>query len=93
MAIKKDFEKPIEGTTKTTLFQGAYWVIGENGINGGKDDLLIRMNILEQKNAPAIIGIFAFSFKPDPNGINYHEQAYEHLKTLDYFKDAVDVLE
>jgi hypothetical protein len=32
----------------------------------------------------------SFSFVPDLNGANFIKQAYEHLKTLEGYKDALD---
>ena len=32
----------------------------------------------------------SFSFMPDMNGANFIKQAYEYLKTLEGYKDALD---
>jgi hypothetical protein len=61
-------------------------------LNGDKDGINIRVGFKKDKNSQAIF-YRNFSFVPSENNFNYLQQGYEYLKTLDEFKDAIDLLD
>ncbi|EHE6924443.1 hypothetical protein J0Q07_001066 [Vibrio cholerae] len=88
MALLKDYAKYIPGISEPVVFKNAYWRL--SNIEGDKTSLLVNVEIRESSDADGALGLFAFHFEPDPHGKNYHEQAYDHLKTLKDFSNAID---
>ena len=92
MAFLLDFKKNVEGSRHGVVFKNSYWRISDNdGLVGGKTEFTVKVEIKESKESSGSIGLFVFSFIPDVYGTNYHEQAYEFLKLLPMFKNAIDV--
>ena len=73
-----------------------YWKIeNENGMRGGKNNISIRMSCYENKmdadNNINILTAYDFHFTPELySGVNFIAQAYEHVKKIPYFKNAID---
>lgn len=88
MALTMNYQRVVEGMELPVLIPNAYWRILD--LQGSKEELLVKVEVKERKEAQGAIGLLSFSFSPDPNGTNYHEQAYQHLKTLDTFRAAID---
>jgi len=74
-----------------------YWKIEvENGINGGKEKLHVRVNCFKNKEIADTnqdkYSDFDFEFIPDLNyGVNFIAQAYVYAKTLPFFSTAIDI--
>lgn len=74
-----------------------YWKIElDNGIQGGKNKLHVRMNCFKNKDvADTNKGKYCdydFDFVPDLNDTsNFIAQLYNYAKTLPYFFGAIDV--
>ena len=93
MALQKDYYDNRLEVTKTNC----YWKIPlDDGINGGKELLRCRIlcykdNATADNNSNEYSG-FNFEFIPDLNSdSNFIAQAYDYLKTLPDFSDAVDI--
>lgn len=76
-----------------------YAYIKIDTINGDKENLNIDIKVYVSRDAsqngtPYIEQIYE-RFSPDTTAVslNYHKQAYEYLKTLEKYFDAIDVLE
>lgn len=89
MALKMKIE-----TTSGIILDNAYirldqlgWFKGvihvTVGIYANQEAALTNKDTVDQKS---------YNFVPDisENSLNYHTQGYEHLKTQDYFVDAID---
>lgn len=87
MAILNKFTVKRQGLDDVTI-DNAYWRI--NTISGGKLELLVSVEILQSIDSNSPIGLFSFTFKPDTEGANYHSQAYEYMKGMEFFSGAVD---
>jgi len=93
MALIKDYYNPQFDLT----IADCYWKVEiDNGIQGGKEKLNVRLNCFKSKEvADTNQGKFMdfdFQFTPDlgENASNFIEQAYVHAKTLPEFENAVD---
>jgi hypothetical protein len=85
MAIKKNVFFQKTGFEGKLIAKDAYWKI-EN-IAGNKN----QMNIEIYANVDGKqIERFVCVFTPSLDGNNFIKQAYEHLKTLPEFADAID---
>lgn len=58
-------------------------------ITGGKLEVVARVFLINEANGSLVREQF-YSFTPDLDGGNFIKQAYDHLKTLPEFADAVD---
>ncbi|HGO5302372.1 TPA: hypothetical protein ACK21Z_003143 [Vibrio harveyi] len=87
MAILCDFDLYPDGITPIKV-TSAYWRILE--VNTLKSESLVRVGIFRDSASSSSIGLFVFSFSPDFDSGNYHEQAYNHLKQLAPCLNAVD---
>jgi len=73
-----------------------YWKIEvDNGINGGKEKLRVRINCFKNKetadNNQDKFFDYDFEFIPDLNSTsNFIAQAYIYAKTLSFFSTAID---
>jgi len=93
MALIKDYYNPQFNLTVA----GCYWKIEvDNGIQGGKEKLNVRMNCFKTKeiadtNQDKYMD-FDFQFTPDltDTAPNFIAQAYTFVKTLPEFTTAVD---
>ena len=81
MALKKTFE--IAGLTVTDGY------LRVSDVRGTKNSLAYVISFQANADNDALRQE-SFSFAPDMNGANFIKQAYEHLKTLEGYKDAVD---
>ncbi len=88
MALTMDYQRRIEGLESSVLVSNAYWRVFE--LHGTKKELLVKVEVKEVATSKGAIGLFSFTFEPDPLGTNYHEQAYEHMKGLEIFQGAKD---
>lgn len=81
MALKKTFE--VAGLTVTDGY------LRVSNLQGTKNSVAYVVAFQASANNDALRHQ-SFSFAPDMNGANFIKQAYEHLKTLEGYKDAVD---
>ncbi len=88
MALTMDYQRRVEGLDLPVLVANAYWRVLE--LHGNKQEILVKVEVKETALSKASIGLFVFTFEPDSQGTNYHEQAYEFLKGLDIFQGAKD---
>lgn len=93
MALQKDYYVARYDVTK----QNAYWKVAlEDGIQGGKEKISVRMLCYKDKatadtNSNEYAG-FNFEFIPTlETANNFIAQAYTYAKTLSEFSGAVDV--
>jgi hypothetical protein len=66
----------------------AYHVI--TGIDGNKECLAFSVDVYEDSSKEVYLGKLRFAFTLDLEGPNPIKQAYQFLKTLPEFSDAVD---
>lgn len=92
MALIKSYYQPQFQIT----IENCYWKIEiDNGIQGGKENLRVRMNCFKNKSIADTnqnkYADFDFEFVPDLNSsINFIAQAYDYAKTLPEFVGAID---
>ncbi|KWX71622.1 hypothetical protein AMQ84_27255 [Paenibacillus riograndensis] len=90
MALKKTIELP-SGLT----LQNAY--IRVQGVNGNKNiadiclELFVSQQACEEEKVPVTHMYFRFTPDQEEDATRWDKQAYEHLKTLPEFENAVDV--
>lgn len=58
-------------------------------IAGTKDSLSYDVNVMDEQNGKSY-RVLSFDFAPKMNGGNFIAQAYQHLKTLPEFENAMD---
>jgi ribosome-associated toxin RatA of RatAB toxin-antitoxin module len=86
MAIQLDYVKNDPNFSGSMTAFNAYWKIEK--IQGTKLNINFDISIsLNDK----LIGSKSYSFAPSMNSDNFIKQAYEYLKTLPEFADAMDV--
>ncbi|WP_345880351.1 hypothetical protein [Shewanella algae] len=88
MALKMNFARNLPGFSQPLVVNDAYWRVID--VSGNKTELLVKMEVRESQDADTTIGLFPFSFEPSNEGGNYIMQAYEHVKKLPQFAEAVD---
>lgn len=86
MALKTDW-KNREKTYKDCYVKVVSLDGNKKYING------VALVIDQDKNEPIYDYRFMFTPSADDNSVRWDKQAYEYLKTLPEFKNAVDVLE
>lgn len=107
MALKMNYTKQIDKdmlknvgfdylTTKvedSLTFTDAYIKI--NKLDGDKSNLKIIVNFYESSDCSILLDAQEHNFTPSvaDNSVNFLKQGYEYLKTLDEFKDVVDLLD
>ena len=64
-------------------------------IEGNKNSIFIDIEIFNNNECNTLLEIKRYYFKPsvEDTASNFIKQGYEYLKTLDEYKDAVDVLD
>lgn len=85
MALTKNYTLNVH--EKDVVFEDVY--IKVTSTFATKDTVSVAVEIKAGKEGPAIESRSSF-FNHDLNGENVIKQAYEHLKTLPEFADAVD---
>lgn len=85
MALKKDIEL-LNNFGELSIFKDCLIKITE--IKGNKDYMQLQISFYKE-NWSVIATKYEY-FKPVLNIDNFIRQGYEHLKTLDEFKDAED---
>ena len=85
MALKKSIVKMVYGVE--VAFNEAY--IEVVSIDG-KTDIGIGISIFSNSTKKVVLNRSREYFKPDFTSTNFIAQAYEYLKTLDEYSDAVD---
>jgi hypothetical protein len=65
-----------------------------DNLNGNKENLYLEVRIYDKKGGNLIF-TKNYNFVPSivDNSKNFIKQGYEYLKTLDEFKDAIDLLD
>ncbi|MBN1039012.1 hypothetical protein DVW12_09890 [Clostridium botulinum] len=91
MAIQQKYEKKIYG--EILNFGNAYHKI--TFINGSKENINIQITIYNDISKKYILNQVGYRFIPKIEDIapNFIKQGYEYLKTLDEYKNAIDLLE
>lgn len=91
MALQKSYNKNAYGQTLT--FDQAYHKI--TFISGNKDSIAMQVTIYNNNNKEYEIDKKDYGFIPsvDSTSKNFIQQGYEYLKTLDEFKDTIDLLD
>lgn len=84
MALKKTISLKNNFGLENT-FQDAY--IKVKSVNGTKESVTAYVDYAKDTQVLVQKG---FQFVPNMNGQNFIKQAYEHLKTLNEFVDAID---
>lgn len=84
--------------SKTTIFKGfeiKNTYIKITRVEGNKENLLLQVRYFQTKDSAEILEEKYYSFIPDVTATakNFIEQGYEYLKTLDEYKDTIDILE
>lgn len=71
----------------------AYYKI--DNIEGGKEKLTIFVNIYIDNSKEIFLGSKSYTFIPsvEDNALNFIKQGYEYLKTLEEYKNAIDLLD
>lgn len=59
-------------------------------LSGSKDGVAFSLEVFEDSYRQCLIERQMHTFVPNMEGANFVRQAYEHLKTLPEFADAVD---
>lgn len=80
-----------EKITKEFVVRDAFCRI--DTISGSKDNIEINLGIYKDEATDVLIERNKYHFVPDIGGgsIDFIKQGYQHLKTLEEFKDAIDV--
>ena len=60
-----------------------------NNVMGGKAVVMAKVQVIDEASGSEIAQR-EFVFAPDMDGPNFIKQAYEHMKTLPEFADAID---
>ncbi|WP_257063424.1 hypothetical protein [Priestia megaterium] len=91
MALKKNVLLSVFG--KDLHFDMAYHEI--SSYSGTKEKTDFIMSVYDNSEKTNLIDQKSYSFSPDiqEGAANIITQAYNYLKTMDEYKDAVDVLE
>lgn len=77
---------------KDFLIENVYCKI--DSINGNKNTVEIRINIYKDKTKQVFISSAIYNFEPNlESADNFIKQGYDYLKTLNEYKDAVDLLD
>lgn len=88
----KEIEIIKNSITKTFLIKDCYCRI--NNITGSKLKLEFKLYIYTNDRKKLIdTKIFSFTPSVEENSQNFIKQGYEYLKTLEEYKDAIDILE
>lgn len=89
MALQNNFTKNVYG--ETLVFSEAYYQI--SGIRGSKERLNVSVLIYKDSSKSITLGNLSFSFVPsnEDDSLRWDKQAYEYIKTLDEFSEAIDV--
>lgn len=85
MALKKIIS--LEAFGQTLSFPNAY--IKVTNIAGNKDSLTAAISYFDKQNG-LFLKVASVNFAPELNGNNFISQAYNHIKSLSEFADAVD---
>jgi hypothetical protein len=87
MALQKDFKQSSAFFNGELVARDCYWRVDK--ILGNGHNLSISVNGYA-KDTKKIIASRSFDFAPELEGKNFIAQAYDHLKTLPAFENAVD---
>lgn len=88
MALSKKISFTPRGTSKLLEVPSAYHRV--DLIRGTKNNLEISLGVYENSDSAAPIWSETYSFVPEMTDVNFIEQAYVFLKTLESFENAVD---
>jgi hypothetical protein len=91
MALQIKYKKEVFG--QEILFEKAYVEI--TFISGDKYNLDIYVTIYNNQSKQDVLDKTSYRFSLDitDNGLNPYKQGYNYMKTLEEYKDAIDVLE
>ena len=66
-----------------------------NKIDGNKQNLKIIVNIYTNSDCVILLDAKEYNFTPSiaDNSVNFLKQGYDYLKTLDEYKDTIDLLD
>jgi hypothetical protein len=87
MALRKAIKKTIDKFSGVLICENAYWKVTD--IVGTKTNIKFCVCALSDEIQ---VDAVTYSFTPsvDESSANFIKQAYEHLKTLPEFADAID---
>lgn len=85
MALRKNFCIEKQYFSGKLILENAYFKI--INVNGKKNNIVIEVGIFNNEN---IVDRQHYCFVPSMEGENFIKQAYNYLKTLPEFADAVD---
>lgn len=87
MALQHPIIETKEHFAGNLVCDSAYWRVDE--LVGNKQLIAFNANAYVSSEGPMLYSS-RFEFIPNLNGPNFIQQAYEYLKTLPEFADAVD---
>lgn len=85
MALSKTISKSVPGFSGELISENTYFKV--NSLTGNKS--LISATVVGISNDTQVY-TQGYSFIPDLDGPNFIKQAYEYLKTLPEFSNAID---
>lgn len=85
MALQKNFKITKKNFLGELVAVNAYCKI--ESISGTKNSIQVEYKVYVEQE---VVDQKFCNFQPDLNGKNFIAQAYEHLKTLPEFADAID---
>jgi hypothetical protein len=90
MALQKSYTKTVYG--QQFVFNTAYFQITDFS---GLKDVIIHVTVFDSAEKNNVIDQLPYTFSLDVRDTakNILKQGYEYLKTLDEYKEAIDVLE
>lgn len=82
----------LENTVLTKSFELKEAYIMVSNVDGCKNNMCITVDVYNSTKE-IVLKKEKYYFIPDLNGGNFIKQAYDHLKILPEYNDAIDVLE
>lgn len=87
MAISKNVKVVFENGIE---FDVANAYLKVDKVSATKNSAVAEVHWFKVKEHPKPLTIYQHGFVPDLNGDNFIKQAYDHIKTLDLYANAVD---
>lgn len=91
--FKLNFPTVKESIVQTININNAYYMIDK--IEGSKEELTIVLNMYKDSSKSWLIKVDTYKFIPSVanDSPDFIRQGYNHLKSLDEFSNAIDILE
>ena len=87
MALTKTLIETKDNFTGKLIKEDAYWQV--ETLTGTKAEFSFTVSVSACASSPTL-AVVRYTFVPKIDGPNFFQQAYEYLKTLPEFSDAVD---